>query len=275
MTSNIRRPAVAGMFYPSDPVELKETIKKLLDNNRPSKKYKNIIGIISPHAGYIYSGESAAFAYNVLNENSNFKTAIIISPGHHEYFRGCSIFTGDAYDTPLGKIAVNKKLSEQIINNSKDVRFSDMGHEKEHALEVQLPFLQVIKKDFTIVPIVMGDQNAVYVQDLSKALASVINDDVVIIASSDLSHFHSKKEAQKLDKIIIDRINNFEYPELYNDLASRKTEACGGGGIVALLETADIVGKNKAEVLSYTDSSNVTLDTTNVVGYLSAVVYGG
>jgi len=273
MNKKIRKPTVAGMFYPEDPTELKKLILSLLEENKTSKKYNNIVGIVSPHAGYIYSGKSAAVAYNVLNENTTFETAIILSPSHQEYFKGCCIYDGDAYETPIGEIPIEKEISKFIVDNSETIFFGNMGHKEEHALEVQLPFLQVIRNNLSIVPIVIGDQSIQYILELTKSLAKVVDDKTVIIASSDLSHFHSKEKASELDNVIVDRINNFEFQELYNDLALKNCEACGGGGIVALLETASIIGKNKAEVLSYTDSGNVSNDFSSVVGYLSAVVY--
>ena len=132
---------------------------------------------------------------------------------------------------------------------------------------------QRIKKEFNIVPIVIGDQSAEFIQDLSNVLAQIYDGRIILIISSDLSHFHSKKKAFELDKIVVDRINNMEFPELYNDLANNNCEACGGGGIVALLECADIIGDYKAEVLSHTDSGDVSNDNSSVVGYLSAVIY--
>lgn len=274
MNREIRKPTVAGLFYPEDANELKELILSLLQKNKPTKRYNNIVGIISPHAGYIYSGKSAAVAYNVLKDNSNFETVIILSPSHQKYFKGSSIYNGDAYETPLGEIPIDKTLSKDIVDNCKTISFGNDGHREEHALEVQLPFLQVINNNFSIVPIVIGDQNIQYLQELSKILSEVIDDKTIIVASSDLSHFHSKDKAAELDNIIINRINNFEYPELYNDLANGICEACGGGGIVALLETADIIGRNSAEILSHTDSGDVSNDNSSVVGYLSAVIYG-
>ena len=273
MDRKIRKPSVAGMFYPEDSTELKNLVLSLLDENKPSKKYNNIVGIVSPHAGYIYSGKSAAVAYNVLNDNSNFETAIIVSPSHQEYFKGCCVFDGDAYETPLGEVPIAKETAKSIVDNSETVFFGNLGHKEEHALEVQLPFLQVIKDKFSIVPIVIGDQSIQYILELAKSLTKVVDDKTIVIASSDLSHFHSKEKASELDNVVVNRINNFEFKELYNDLALRNCEACGGGGIVALLETADIIGHNKAEVLSYTDSGNVSHDFSSVVGYLSAVVY--
>ena len=273
MNNNVRMPEVAGLFYPLDATELSEQITNLLDSNKLDKKFNNILGIVVPHAGYIYSGKSAAIAYNVLKENNDFETAIILSPSHHEYFSGISIFDGDFYRTPLGDVPINKELATEIVNLSKTITFSNKGHKKEHALEVQLPFLQMIKKEFNIVPIVIGDQSAEFIQDLSNVLAQIYDGRIILIISSDLSHFHSKKKAFELDKIVVDRINNMEFPELYNDLANNNCEACGGGGIVALLECADIIGDYKAEVLSHTDSGDVSNDNSSVVGYLSAVIY--
>jgi AmmeMemoRadiSam system protein B len=273
MGSKIREPAVAGLFYPEDATELTKVLTDLLDKNRPAKKYDNILGIVSPHAGYLYSGSSAALAYNVLKENSDFSTAIILSPSHHLYFNGCSIYDGDYYQTPLGNIPVNKNIAEFIETNSKNIFIGNKGHDKEHALEVQLPFLQMISDNFDIVPIIIGNQNAQYIQELSNTLAEIINEKIIIIASSDLSHFHSSEEAEKLDSVVINRIENFDYPGLYTDLANGKCEACGGGAIVALLETADIMGVNKTKVLSHTNSGDVTNDKSSVVGYLSAVIY--
>ncbi len=271
----VRKSAVAGMFYPENPEELEQQIKTLLNLNKVDEKFKDVVGIVAPHAGYIYSGKSAACAYNVLKDNTEFETVIILSPSHHEYFEGSSIYSGDAYKTPLGNVNINKAVAQYIVDNTQTIFFGEEGHREEHALEVQLPFLQVISEYFDIVPIVIGDQSVEYLNELSNVLSEIIDDKTIIIASSDLSHFYSKSKASELDNKIVNRINNFEYPELYNDLVSQKSYACGGGGIVALMETADIIGHNKAEVLSHTDSGDVTNDDSSVVGYLSAVIYGG
>ena len=274
MSEKIRKPAVSGLFYPAEANELEKLILSLLDENKPTKKYNNIVGIIAPHAGYIYSGKSAAFAYNVIKENTQFETAIILSPSHHKYFEGSCIYDGDAYETPLGEVPINKAIAKYIVDNCESVFFGEDGHKEEHALEIQLPFLQAITDYCDIVPIVIGDQSLKNLKELSSILSEFVDERTIIIASSDLSHFHSKEEAFKLDSIVANRISNFEYPELYNDLANENCEACGGGAIVTLLETADITGRNKAEVLSHTDSGVVSNDNTSVVGYLSAVVFG-
>ncbi len=269
----IREAAVAGMFYPAGEQELRRELELLLEINKPNKHYKNVVGIISPHAGYIYSGKSAAYAYNILRRDVNFETVIIISPSHREYFQGISIYNGDAYKTPLGITPINKRLSEQIIKNGNNIFLGVEGHRNEHALEVQLPFLQMIQDEFSIVPIVIGDQSRRFVDDLAYSLSKTMGENTVVVVSSDLSHFHEKYKADQLDSLVINHINNFDYEGLMSDLETHQCEACGGGGIVAFMKGAALQSDSKAEVISHTDSSDVSGDTSSVVGYLSAVVY--
>jgi AmmeMemoRadiSam system protein B len=271
--NKVRRPAVAGQFYPSDPKELKKNIELLLTISDPLIKAKNILGIVSPHAGYIYSGRTAAYAYKLIKEK-DIKTVVIISPSHREYFPGVSIFSGDAYETPLGILPVNKKMTENLTAGSKKIFKGAAGHGAEHAVEVQLPFLQTVLTDFEIVPVVMGDQNTIYISELSLRLADVIDDKTLIVASSDLSHYHSKSEAYKLDSLVERRIINFEYEKLIDDLENGSCEACGGGPIAVLMQTADLLNLRKSAVLHRSDSGDTSGDNTEVVGYLSAAVYG-
>jgi MEMO1 family protein len=269
---DIREPAVAGMFYPSSELKLRSELTLLLDTCKPEESFNDVAGIVSPHAGYIYSGRTAAFAYNAVAQK-NIETIIVLSPSHREYFPGVSIYQGDAYKTPLGIVAVNKKVRDQLIGNSKII-FSGMnGHRNEHAIEVQLPFMQMLFKNFSIVPIVLGDQNRICVNELAEKLADIINDETLIVASSDLSHFHSKPKANGLDSIVEKHINNFEYNELQHDLEAGKCEACGGGAIVAMMKASDLVKKRRTKILSRTDSGDVTGDNNEVVGYLSAAVF--
>jgi hypothetical protein len=270
--SEVREPAVAGMFYPDDVVTLKDNINSHLDSAELETKYTNVFGVVSPHAGYPYSGLSAAYAYNVL-KNLDFGTAIILSPSHRDYFHGNSIFSGDAYRTPLGNLQVDTTLAEEMESLGEHMLISEKGHGSEHAVEVQLPFLQMVKDNVKIVPIVIGDQNRIYIDSLAEVLSKVMNEKRVIITSTDLSHFHNKSDADYLDSIIEKHIANFDYDSLQNDLERRACEACGGGGIVAMMKAADMCGYKKAEVLSRTDSGDVSGDNSSVVGYLSAVIY--
>lgn len=266
----IRKPVVAGMFYPADKNELRNQIDLLLDITKPEEEFQNIAGLIAPHAGYLYSGKTAAYVFNTI-VNKNYETVIIISPSHREYFPGVSIYDGDAYETPLGIVEVNKTIKEKLL--SEKIFEGVQGHRNEHGIEVEIPFLQTVLKHFSIVPIVIGDQNKIYVDELSQKLAEVIDEKTLIIASSDLSHFYSRKEAKELDSRVQKRIEDFDFNGLQNDLELKNSEACGGGCIVSLMKSADLKSINKSKVLSYSDSGDVTGDTSEVVGYLSAVIY--
>lgn len=268
----IRRPAVAGMFYPANPDELLRMISSFMTKAEIEDKYDHVFGVVSPHAGYTYSGLSAAYAFNVL-KGSDFETAVVLSPSHQEYFPGISVYNGDAYNTPLGNLRVDTVKREKLISGSGLIFAGIEGHRGEHAVEVQLPFLQMVKNDAAIVPVVIGDQRKKYVDELAEKLTEIADDKTVVIASSDLSHFHSKDEADKLDSIVADRISSFEYDRLQNDLEMENCEACGGGGIVAMMKSAHMKNFNKSKVLSRSDSGDVSGDNESVVGYLSAVIY--
>jgi AmmeMemoRadiSam system protein B len=266
----IRRPAVAGSFYPADKTELQNQINMLLDITKPEEDIRDILGIIAPHAGYIYSGKTAAFAFNTI-ANKIYETVIIISPSHREYFPGISIYDGDAYATPLGVVEINNDIRQKLI--TENIFQGIEGHRNEHAIEVEIPFLQSVLKDFTIVPIVMGNQNKNNIDELSQKLSEIIDDKTLIVASSDLSHFYTRKEAQELDSRVKRRIQDFDFEGLQNDLGARNVEACGGGCIVSLMKAASLKNTNKSKVLSYSDSGYITGDTMEVVGYLSAVIH--
>ncbi|GMU94557.1 AmmeMemoRadiSam system protein B [Ignavibacterium album] len=268
----IRPPHVAGYFYPADPIKLKTDIQKMLEAAKTDASFNKIVGIVSPHAGYMYSGQTAAYAYNML-KGKNYKTAIVISPSHAEYFPGISVYDGDAYETPLGVVEIDDEKANKLVEGGKLIFRGIQGHRREHALEVQIPFLQSVLSDFKIVPVVMGDQSRTFVDELANKLAEIIDDKTLIVASSDLSHFYDARTADILDSIVAKRINEFDYEQLQRDLDSHKCEACGGGPIVTMLKAAALNNYNKAKVLKRTDSGDVTGDKSEVVGYLSAVVY--
>ncbi len=270
--NNYRDPSVAGLFYPSRPALLKDEVNTLLSLTGSTKKYGRIFGIIVPHAGYIYSGRTAAYGYNLLRDQ-NIKNIIIISPSHRDYFKGSCIFQGDGYSTPLGTVEINKEMSQKIVDSSETVFMGINGHQKEHAVEVHLPFLQEILTEFRIVPIVMGDQDRQFVEDLAAGISSAMGENTIILISSDLSHFYQRSQAEKLDSLVQKYIAELDYDNLLNALETRKCEACGGGPIAALLKAAEIKNITKSEVLHRSDSGDVTGDLSEVVGYLSAVVY--
>ncbi len=268
----IREPAVAGMFYPASASKLREEVNFLLNEAHLDKQFNNVAGIVSPHAGYIYSGKTAAYGFNSTVGN-DYVTVIIISPSHREYFRGISIYDGAAYRTPLGDVPLNNEVIDKIISDSNIIFRGIQGHRSEHAIEVQIPFLQALLKDFSIVPIVLGDQNRNFVYELADRIVPVFNEKTLIVASSDLSHFYSKTKADRMDSVVEQNIENNDYEQLQSDLETGRCEACGGGAIVAMMRAANLAGRKKSKVIARSDSGDVSGDYAEVVGYLSSVMY--
>lgn len=268
----IRHQQVAGYFYPAEKDKLQEDISLLLKVAEPEQSFNKIFGIVSPHAGYIYSGKTAAYVYNLLKDKS-YETVIVISPSHAEYFPGISIYDGEAYETPLGIVEIDQHMVDKLVENSKLIFRSIQGHRKEHALEVQIPFLQTVLKDFKIVPIVMGDQSKMFVDHLAEKISKVVDEETLVVASSDMSHFYDSSEANRLDSVIEQRINEFDFEQLLKDLDDHECEACGGGPIAAMMKAASLKNINKSLVINRSDSGDITGDKSEVVGYLSAVIY--
>ena len=274
----IRKPVVAGSFYPGDPVTLTRQIADFYKKAKKEDVPGEIVAIIAPHAGYVYSGQVAAYGFKLL-EGLKFDVVVVISPSHVYAFSGSSIYNGSAYQTPLGEIEVDKKLAKEISNLDQDVNLSDKGHaisgmRGEHSLEVELPFLQIVLSDFKLIPIVMGDQDYQSCQALGQALSKALkNKRALIVASTDLSHFHPYDEAVKLDRIVMDRVGAYDYKGLYDDLVSGRCEACGGGPVIATMIAAQSLGADQSMVLNYANSGDVTGDKSGVVGYMSAVLY--
>ncbi|NOX88507.1 MAG: AmmeMemoRadiSam system protein B, partial [Calditrichaeota bacterium] len=246
--NKVRKPAVAGAFYPADPTELKTMIKDYLQKAEIPVIKDPIVGIIVPHAGYVYSGGVAAHAYKAL-QNRDIERVIVISPSHIDYFNGASVYDGTAYRTPLGDIPVDREFAKKLADRSDRIELSERGHSLnfqgrgEHALEVQLPFLQVVLGKFKLVPIVMGEQSYETSRALGRALADLIKDrKTLIVASSDLSHYHPYNEAIRLDKKVLNAIKEWDYYNLSRNFQGRIWEACGGGPIVSLMIAAEYSG---------------------------------
>lgn len=265
-----RAPAVAGTFYSEEPDELRLHIATLFEQV-PEKKNTDSAFFIAPHAGYIYSGLTASYLYTRL-QKKQFRTIVVISPSHYDYFRGISIYPGTSYETPLGEVVIDKEKADKLIADSKLIRYSEQGHRQEHAVEVQLPFLQYALGDFLFIPIVMGTQDEETIDELADKLQYIIGDDTAIVVSSDLSHFHKKNAANIIDGRLAAHIQSFNHEALYNDLQSGICEACGGGGIVAAMRVISALNKPKPDILHRSDSGDFSGDNSRVVGYLSATL---
>jgi AmmeMemoRadiSam system protein B/AmmeMemoRadiSam system protein A len=270
----IREPAVAGAFYPDKPEVLSRDVKKYLENAKKEKMEGEIVALVSPHAGYMYSGRVAAYAYQML-EGKHFDSVVVVAPSHRALFKGASLYDRGGYRTPLGVVPIDTELSRKMMERRKEIQFLPEAHFQEHSLEVQIPFLQVVLKTFKLIPIVMEPYwSWETCQYLASAIAEAVKGkNVLLVASSDLSHFHSYEEAVKLDQIVLDHIDRFDPEGLNRDLRNGRGEACGGGPIISIMLAAKALGANKGKVLKYLNSGDVTGDRSRVVGYAAGVFY--
>jgi len=272
-----RRQQYADMFYLGDPVALTKQIEKFLDSEPEILKDAKPVGLVSPHAGYIYSGSCAAAGYKAVR-GKQYDSVVVISPSHQMFFNNSSVYNGGAYQTPLGNVFIDLELAATIANIHPKVVFSNHGHtggaSPEHALEVQLPFLQVALGDFKLVPIVMGSQEYDQSIALGEVLGSALkNRNALIVASSDLSHYNETAVAQKMDNGIKDAIVKYDWKLLHDRVSSGYSQACGAAPIIACMYASSRLGADKSEILKYTHSGRGTGDEREVVGYMSAVFF--
>lgn len=274
---NVRQAAVAGAFYPDNPAVLSKMLAEFFSTAEKKTFVGRPIALIAPHAGYAYSGSTAADGYKQL-VGEKYDTVIIIAPSHTVFFQGVSIFNGDAYSTPLGEIPIDKELAFKIGSINPAVYMSNKGHtggavRGEHSLEVHLPFLQQVLGKFKLVAIVMGEQEESTCRALGEVLVTALtNKNCLMVASTDLSHFYSQKEANRLDKNIQNAIEEYNPGKLLNVISSGKGEACGGGPVAATLFASKRLGGEKVAVTGYSTSGETTGDFSEVVGYLSAII---
>jgi hypothetical protein len=267
----IRPPAVAGSFYPADAKELASMIDGFLAKAAPPP-VENLVALVSPHAGYPYSGPVAAYSYALL-KGRKYDRVVVIAPSHYEAFGFSSVYDGAAYTTPFGQVPVDQAFAAKLAKASPLIKLSGAGHtpstdRPEHSIEVQLPFLQRVIGQFQLVPIIMGDQSYDACRALGVALAKLVaGTNTLIVASSDLSHYHTYDEAVKLDHKTLKAIEEYDYFDLSRNLELRVWEACGGGPIVATMIAAERLGATQAKLLHYANSGDTAGDHSRVVGY--------
>jgi len=284
----VRPAAVAGSFYPADPQELSKMIDDLLAKAAPPPVDGTIIAAVAPHAGYPYSGPVAAWTYAAIGAQvkagHKYSRVVLIAPSHYVGFDFISVYDGDAYTTPLGQVPVDKEFARRLAKMSSTIQLSDKGHQAtadapEHSVEAQLPWLQKVLGNFELVPIVMGDQSYESSRALGVALAKMLRDDhnTLVLASSDLSHYHPYADAETIDHKTLHALEAYDYYSMSRNFQYRGQgqpgiwEACGGAPIVAAMIYAERLGANKAEVLKYANSGDVTGDKSRVVGYSADV----
>ena len=276
----VRQAAVAGSFYPADPKVLSAMMDEMLAKVTAPQITDPILAVVAPHAGYQYSGPVAAYTYAQL-KGHKYTRVVVIAPTHHVAFDFTSIYDGDDYATPLGNVPVDKAFAQKLVKMSSTMKLSSQGHEPtsaggEHAVEVQLPWLQKVLGNFEVVPIVMGDQSYESSRALGVALAKLIKSEgkpgeTLVLASSDLSHFHTYDDAVKMDHKTLNALEAWDYFSMSRNFQPRIWEACGGAPIVAAMIYAERMGANQARVLKYENSGDVTGDHSSVVGYSADV----
>ncbi len=285
----LRYPVVSGLFYPDGKEELDRSIESYLQEiDRDSlytkvseqtgiKEPKNYgpLVLISPHAGYIFSGRVQAHSY-ILLEKGNIDTIIIIGPTHQEKLKGISVNLDDAYETPMGLIEVDLEFANKLISGSSIFQSSEEAHLREHVIEVQLPFIQKLFPNAKIVSLLFGEQNWDNARLLKDSLINTIKDlpkRYLIVVSSDLSHYHSSVDALMLDNTLIEDVKNMAPESFYKNIESGNSEACGFGCILTGIMIANEIGMGKSAILQYMNSGEVSGDRKRVVGYLSAALY--
>jgi hypothetical protein len=271
--NDIRPSVLAGTWYPGSRDTLAKSMTGYLSNVKPPQINGNLKAIIVPHAGHRYSGQVAAHAYRLL-EGSQFRRIILVGPSHRMRFEGVSVSLQSGYQTPLGIVPVDQTIARTILNSGPHFRWIKRAHSREHCLEIQLPFLQTVLNDFKIIPILMGQQDYTTCTRLANILVQVIksDEDTLILASSDLSHFHPYDRARVLDLELIKHVKGFDPKGLAKDLSRGKCEACGGGPVITTLLAARKLKADQAIVLNYANSGDVTGDHRSVVGYMSAAL---
>jgi AmmeMemoRadiSam system protein B/AmmeMemoRadiSam system protein A len=276
----VRQAAVAGSFYPADPKALSAMIDELLAQASELPIHDPILAAVAPHAGYPYSGPVAAYTYAAL-KGHKYTRVVVIAPSHFVSFDFTSIYDGGAYATPLGSVPVDKAFAHQLAKMNPTMRLSGQGHDPtaaggEHAIEVELPWLQTVLGNFELVPIVMGDQSYESSRALGVALEKLIKEDgkpgdTLVLASSDLSHYHTYQDAVTMDWKTLHALQSWDYFSMSRNFQTRTWEACGGAPIVAAMIYAERMGANQAQVLKYANSGDITGDHARVVGYSADV----
>ena len=267
----LRKSVIAGSWYPGAPSILRRDIQNYFDLVPDLELEGEVVGLIAPHAGYTYSGQVAANVYKLIR-GKKYDAVIVVGPSHRVAFHGVSIFSKGGYETPLGIVPVAEELAEKIKILSKTVVEIPEAHFQEHSVEIQLPFLQIALGDFSFIPLVMGDQNAKTCRELAQAIHKAsLGKKILIVGSSDLSHFYNDNMAKKLDAVVLRHLKDGDAVGLLESLENGTAEACGGGPMVVAMLTARMMNANRAHLLKYTNSGDVTGDTSSVVGYAAAV----
>jgi AmmeMemoRadiSam system protein B/AmmeMemoRadiSam system protein A len=270
----VKEPAVAGAFYPADRSELRKAVDRYLSQADSGKEEGKLLGLIVPHAGYQFSGGIAGHSYARL-KGSGITTVILIGPSHRAPLRGAAVYAKGGMSTPLGTVPVNEKLAAALIDSRAGVNADPAPFAAEHSLEVQLPFLQRALGSFTIVPILIGNPTRESFASLEENLGKMLRDQprTIIIASSDLSHYHDGTTAKQMDTRVIGEVERLAVGDLEQSILGGKGEMCGGFPVLITLAAVKRCGATHGVLFRQGDSGDVTGDKRQVVGYAAMGLY--
>jgi hypothetical protein len=268
----VRPSILAGTWYPGEASALQKQVRDFLSQADPPQSPGRLVALVVPHAGYVYSGPVAAYGYALLKKQQ-FKTVILVGPSHRTAFSGVSVDLRN-YETPLGRVAVDQDLARKLMDHGAGlIATLPEAHDQEHCLEIQLPFLQETLGRFEIVPLVMGSHDLDTCRKLAETLTHAgLGNDVLLLVSTDLSHFHTGDQARAMDAGLLKKVSDYDPEGLHQDLAAGRVEACGGSALVTVMMAARELGADRATVLKYAHSGDATGDNSKVVGYLAAAL---
>lgn len=281
--TDLRPSPIAGRWYPGKPEELRSSIEGYLQKATLPQFSGQVAGLIVPHAGYIYSGLTAAHAFKAII-GREYARVILLSPSHQPYVQPLLTSAHEAYSTPLGAVAIDRAALaglNKLLNRADGTNISAVRNDQEHSLEIELPFLQVTQpQGFGLIPLMMVDQTAAMVRLLSDALVRLIQsfpvqESTLLVASSDLSHFYSERVANRLDGNLAQAVREFGLNTFYQHKQHGDMEACGFAPMATVLQTSHLLGADQVSVTDYRTSAAITGDRSSVVGYLSAVISTG
>jgi AmmeMemoRadiSam system protein B len=273
--ASVRRTSVAGTWYPDNPTRLVSHLDGYLERARVEDPGRRLRAIVVPHAGLMYSGPVAAYAYNAARRHRH-SALVLIGPSHFVPFDGVSIWPDGQWATPFGPIAVEQRLAAALQQATTLVIELPAAHGREHSLEMQMPFIAHVLRDVPIVPMVMGQQTRETAFALGAALAQAIAahaPDALLVASTDLSHYEDADTAAALDEQVIQHVERLDPEGLMQAIEREPRHACGGGPMVAVLDAARRLGATHARLLQYADSGDVSGDKSSVVGYMAAAIW--
>ena len=288
-TETVRSPAVAGTFYPDSPKVLSAQVGKFIHDAELKETDGELIGLIAPHAGYVYSGHVAGHAYKQLIGQS-FDTVVLVGLSHRYRIEGAAVYARGAFRTPLGDIQIDEDLAAEITHLNNDIIDLPPAHASEHSLEVQLPFLQYTLPDFRIVPILLQDDSPENVLPLAQAIAEAMsNQSCLLIGSTDLCHYPTYQAARRSDQVVVEAIGHFDPDYLHERMDEYMQHPpvqdlhcmmCSTGAIYTTMRAAKALGGNRIEVLKAANSGDVPIGGRNqsvprpgVVGYMAAGIY--